>query len=216
MGTLHREILDKHLDATRKLIKLPVLDIGGKKHDKRGKFRPNIDLVEEWKYLNIDSATAPDFCCDATEIPIEKEQFKTIMLNEVIEHVEEPEKVLREAYRVMLPDGLLILSMPFMFHKHGDPFDYQRWTDTKIIKILNSVGFVSVNIVPLGGVGTIIHDTLGFAFSQMSIDGQKIGHKIAHKLLQYSKWIFRYIDRLMKTSESKATGGWFVTAKKPL
>ncbi len=52
MITFTRHYLDQFLMETNFFGK--VLDIGGKKENKRGKFVPPIEKVESWEYLNTD------------------------------------------------------------------------------------------------------------------------------------------------------------------
>jgi hypothetical protein len=55
MLTFRRYYVDTLLSATD--FSGRVLDIGGKKEKKRGQFRPHLDQVEKWEYLNINPET---------------------------------------------------------------------------------------------------------------------------------------------------------------
>ena len=59
-----RYFLDRFLNSFLKNFSGLVLDIGGKRNDKRGTFRPT-DKGVEWLYLNIDESTKPDFLSSA-------------------------------------------------------------------------------------------------------------------------------------------------------
>ncbi len=50
---------------------------------------------------------------DATHTPYEPNKFDFIICNQVIEHVEEPAKLLSEAYRVLKPNRCMYLSTVF-------------------------------------------------------------------------------------------------------
>ncbi len=45
-------------------------------------------------------------------LPLEAEQFDHVVMLAVLEHLPEPEPVLREAYRILAPGGSLILTWP--------------------------------------------------------------------------------------------------------
>jgi SAM-dependent methyltransferase len=45
-------------------------------------------------------------------LPLESEQFDNVVMLAVLEHLAEPEPVLREAYRILAPGGSLILTWP--------------------------------------------------------------------------------------------------------
>ena len=62
-----------------------VLDVGGKKIDRRGTFIPPFDQVNSWEYLNSDEKTKPDYCCSAENIPLEDASVDTVIMTEVLE-----------------------------------------------------------------------------------------------------------------------------------
>ena len=127
--TFRRYYLDKVLSDIKFYGK--VLDVGGKKENKRGTFRPPLDKIESWEYLNIDESTNPDYLCSADNIPVDDNTFDIVMLAEVIEHLENPIAVLNECYRVLKKDGKIVVTIPFLNALHADPYDFQRWTDVK-------------------------------------------------------------------------------------
>lgn len=156
MITFRRYYLDKFLSKTRFHGK--VLDIGGKKENKRGQFRPPLDKVETWEYLNIDETTNPDYLCSAESIPVKDETFDAVLMTEVLEHLEHPEIVLAEAYRVLKKKGVLIATMPFLYPVHADPYDFQRWTSQKLESVFEKAGFKIEHIEPMGGFFAVLYD----------------------------------------------------------
>ncbi|HHZ02805.1 MAG TPA: class I SAM-dependent methyltransferase [Tissierellia bacterium] len=56
---------------------------------------------------------------DASNMPFESNSFDTIIMNDAMEHVDEPEKVLDECYRVLKKDGKLYLNFPPYNHPYG-------------------------------------------------------------------------------------------------
>ena len=156
--TIHRYYLDKYLYQTSFYGK--VLDVGGKKVGKRGAFRPPDEKCECWHYVNTDSSTNPDYCCNAESVPVDGGTYDNVVMCELLEHVEYPEKVLKEAARLLKQGGKIIISIPFLFPYHPDPNDFQRWTKEKIVKEMKSAGFSEINISNMGGVGSVVHDIL--------------------------------------------------------
>jgi len=58
-------------------------------------------------------------CADASKTPFNDETFDTIIMNDAMEHVDEPEKVLDECYRILKNDGKLYLNFPPYNHPYG-------------------------------------------------------------------------------------------------
>ena len=160
--TPSRESVDKFLFRNKNLLIGDVLDVGGTKSIKSGLFNLNKLINQDKnniKYLNIDSSTNPDFLCSAEEIPVSDNSFDAIIFSETLEHLENPTKALSEIFRVLKPEGKLIMTTPFMFHLHGAPYDFQRWTKYKISKELINVGFrEKALILPLDNAFVVILD----------------------------------------------------------
>jgi SAM-dependent methyltransferase len=75
------------------------------------------------------------------EIPVEDGFFDAIVCNAVLEHVANPEDVMREFARVCKPSGVLYLCVPFMQPEHLDPTDYQRYTLDGLKLLVERYGF---------------------------------------------------------------------------
>ncbi len=162
--SISRMKLDDYLFQYQSLISGNVLDIGGTKNAKAGYF--DIDRVSnKVSYLNIDPNTKPDYLCSAENIPIRENKFDTVILCEVLEHLENPVSAVHEAFRVLKPDGNIIITMPFLFKLHAEPNDYQRWTEYKLKKTLMEAGFSNIEIKRLGGFWSVLADLIKIKIS---------------------------------------------------
>ena len=99
-----------------------VLDVGGKKENKRGDFVPPVEKTKSWQYLNLDADTSPDFLCSADNIPTADESFDFVVMTEVLEHLENPESTLKEICRVLKTGGVLVATIPFLYQIHARQF----------------------------------------------------------------------------------------------
>lgn len=62
--------------------------------------------------------------------------LEAILLDEVLEHVEDPWLAISEVYRVLRPKGCLLVSTPFMIAEHRVPEDYWRFTKAGMSALL--------------------------------------------------------------------------------
>jgi len=209
--SLRRYYLDKlYKDNTEKL-KGDVLDIGGKKDNKKGNYRPNSNL--NMFFLNNDLSTSPDFNLDANNFHLEiTKKFDFFFLAEILEHLDNPIQTIKSSNQILVKDGIGFISMPFMYRKHDDPKDMQRWTDTKLIQAFNGNGFIIQKIIPMGGLFCVIHDFWMFSvLNSPKLNPLSILNKIIFKIFSP---ILKFLDLKTKYLEKSITSGWFLIVKK--
>lgn len=79
-----------------------------------------------------------DILCDITDMkPIPDKSIGLVLNCESLEHIQHPQKAIDEIYRVLRPDGLLILTTVMHFKIHRAPKDYWRFTPDGIEFLLN-------------------------------------------------------------------------------
>lgn len=113
------------------------------------------------KYVRLDivlDKDKVDVVADAHFLPFGEQSFDCIMAIEVFEHLEFPETFVAESYRVLKSGGSFFVSVPFMFHEHGDPSDFWRPTKFKLKKIFSK--FRKLNINPQGNRIQVIFDLI--------------------------------------------------------
>lgn len=188
-----------------------VLDIGGKKVRPRGTFRPPLQAVDRWEYLNIDRSTEPDYCCDAENMQVPSERFDCFLLIEVLEHVMSPGKVISEAHRVLKYGGYGYVAMPFMYPVHADPHDYQRWTSERLMMEFMQAGFSEIKIAPMGGPFSVMFDVLWtLSWRTESV----LARRFWLFVLRLIKPFALLADKTMPGISSYVTTGWELTARK--
>jgi SAM-dependent methyltransferase len=96
-------------------------------------FKATSDII----YKNLS-----DYIINEDEtINCESELFDCVLLTEVLEHVYEPGKVLKEIYRILKKGGILIGTVPFLKDEHDTPFDFYRYTYFALAKMLKDNKF---------------------------------------------------------------------------
>ena len=119
-----------------------VLDIGCSDRSTRHYLDRNVD------YIGLDYFTAdtlyhsrPDLYGNAETLPFTNESINTVLLLDVLEHVQRPGLCIAEIHRVLRTGGSLVLNIPFIYPLHDEPHDYQRWTKYGIRSLLTEMGF---------------------------------------------------------------------------
>jgi SAM-dependent methyltransferase len=85
-----------------------------------------------------------DVFYDGKKFPFPDNQFDSVLTNQVLEHVFNPTEFLSEINRVLKPKGYLLLTVPFVWDEHEQPFDYGRYSSFGIKHILEKNHFVIV------------------------------------------------------------------------
>ncbi len=86
-----------------------------------------------------------DVFYDGMTIPFSDGDFQSVLCNQVLEHVQDPQNFLGEISRVLAPEGTLILSVPFFWPEHEQPWDMQRFTSFGLVNQLTDTGFELVS-----------------------------------------------------------------------
>lgn len=98
-----------------------------------------------------------DVICPATDLKFNNEQFDTVLCTQVLEHVFEHDKLMSEAFRVLRPGGHLILTVPFAWELHEEPYDFFRYTKHALKQLFEQTGFEIDYIKPNGGKWATIY-----------------------------------------------------------
>lgn len=118
---------------------------------------PHRHLLKELgvDYVSLDfQQTHPelDMVADVQHMPMQDRSFDSAVCIEVLEHVPNPEKALREILRVLKPGGKLVFSVPHFLYLHNEPYDFYRYTKYGLQELARRVGFQVVLIAPSGGI----------------------------------------------------------------
>ncbi|MBU0731251.1 methyltransferase domain-containing protein [Patescibacteria group bacterium] len=101
------------------------------------------DVIEKNKH---------DFYCRLDDIPQPDNSYDAILNTQVLEHVEYPQKVIDEFYRILKPGGKLFLTAPGQWQVHEAPNHYYNFTPYGLGSLFKDAGFKIKFIKPRGGV----------------------------------------------------------------
>lgn len=122
----------------------------------------NLFTVEEYVGVDIKVSghdhnnSLVDIYYDGETIPVETEYFDSVFCSEVLEHLFEPDKILREINRTMKPGGSILLTAPFCWNEHEIPYDYARYSSFGIRYLLEKNGFTVMNEQKTGSFMRVI------------------------------------------------------------
>jgi len=122
-----------------------ILDVGCGSKPYQGLFTS----VSEYIGLEYDTpqnrvAKRADYFYDGNIFPFEDTSYDGVICNQVLEHVFNPDQFLHEILRVLKPGGDLLLTVPFVWDEHEQPWDYARYSSFGLKSLLERNGFVVV------------------------------------------------------------------------
>jgi SAM-dependent methyltransferase len=139
--------LFRNIKRNATFMKGRVLDVGCGKKPYKSLFR-NVD-----EYIGMDienpghdhSNESIDVFYDGEIFPFPDQSFDSVLTNQVLEHVFNPLDFMNEISRVLKPGGHLLLTVPFAWDEHEQPYDFARYSSFGIAHLLENNGFTIVN-----------------------------------------------------------------------
>ena len=150
-------------------------------------------------------------------LQLDDETFNTVLLSDVLEHIPEPQNLLREISRVLNSNGgVLLLNVPFFYPIHEEPFDFHRYTRFSLERMCAAVGLTVLEISPIGGLPEILVDIASKsalnAFQRLPF----LGKALAALLQSTGSWILNLpigIKASARTAEQYPLGYALVAVK---
>lgn len=110
----------------------------------------------------IDTYKCLDFVCSLDNIPRKSDTYDAVLSTEVLEHVEYPQKVINESYRILKRGRSLFLTTPQAWRIHQEPHNYFYFTRYGLASLLKNAGFSKYTIKPMGGYFWFLADVIRF------------------------------------------------------
>lgn len=208
-GAIWSPDLDKELLGIQKigLLKGTVLNAGCVWRD--------ISNLIEGKLINQDLAyeneerTSVDIYSPLHQIPLESNSVDTILCIAVLEHVENPEEILPEFFRVLKPGGHLVASVSFLQPEHKIPTDFQRYTEDGLSRLMTYHHFTVINLQPLF---TVYHTLHWIVWEWLHLK-----NSIVYKILRVCLLPpLVFLAQKSELKSAKLSSGFQVIAQKPL
>ena len=159
-----------------------------------------------WNYSRLNAVA------DLTSLPFASGCFDAAINIVTLEHVRQPEAVLREIARTLAPAAPLLAIVPHEWEVHQSPHDYFRFTRHGMWYLLESAGMVEIEIRPVGGYFRLLARRLLNGLQFFTGGVRWLGFIPAALLLVPPALLIPYLDFLDR--DRNFTLGYICTAKK--
>lgn len=144
--SLHDKLKKQYIENSSK--DKIILNIGSGHEERFGQENfVNLDIYPHWNTHVAGDAHCLPFLNDSVDI---------VWLCAVLEHIQNPFKVMDEVYRVLKPDGLVLISVPFIQYLHASPHDYFRYTKYGVRSICNKFTEIESGATYTKSMGTLL------------------------------------------------------------
>lgn len=124
----------------------------------------NIDI---FPYKNVD------IVADARMLPFPDNSIDMVISEFLLEHVPDPEHVVKEIARVVKSGGYIYIAVPFLHPYHASPDDFKRWTVSALQKDFSSFAPIKIGM-RAGPVSALLGILMHFFATLFSFRSQKL------------------------------------------
>lgn len=144
--SLHDKLKKKYIENSPK--DKIVLNIGSGHEERFGQENfVNFDIYPHWN---------THIAGDAHNLPFLDNSIDIVWLCAVLEHIQNPFQVMEEVHRVLIPEGLVLISVPFIQYLHASPHNYFRYTKYGIRSVCNKFTEIEAGASYTGPMGTLL------------------------------------------------------------
>lgn len=180
-----------------------VLVIGG------GSVGDGIDELYSGRFdlVGTDVYPSPNIAliCDGHKLPFLSGTFDAVVIQAVLEHVVEPDRVTAEIHRVLKSGGLVFAETPFMQQVHERAYDFSRFTLSGHRWLFR--GFDEIDAGSVLGPGTALLWSISYFVRSIGL-----GQRIATLITAMFFWV-RRLERRNGLSLDAASGVYFLGSK---
>lgn len=180
------------------------------------------------KYIGLDLyetakdwyRSKPDVYADAHDIPLKSSTVDHVLLLEVLEHLKSPEKAISEISRILKPEGTAIISIPFLYPLHDEPYDFRRWTRHGIKLLIEDIYDLKVREITEFGSSitssTVLFNLALTEYFILQINKSKLNWIFSPLIFTgiLISNIFSLLDLSFKSKKSIAPLGYLIVVEK--
>ena len=157
--------------------------------------------------FDIYDSAHVNLIADAHQIPVKDSYFDVVIIQAVLEHVLNPQKVVSEITRVLKDNGIVYAETPFIQQVHEGPYDFTRFTESGHRYLFRNYSLISSGYT--AGAGSSLIWTLDFFFSGL------FRTRTAGKITRILFFWLRFFDKLIPApfNTDAACGVYFMGTK---
>ncbi|MCZ6594625.1 MAG: class I SAM-dependent methyltransferase [Bacteroidetes bacterium] len=137
-------------------------------------------------FINMDVFPFPNVNVlgNAHELPFKNYSIEAVAIIGVIEHLRNPQMIVKEIRRVLKRDGFVYAEIPFIQGFHPDPYDWKRYTIQGIGELFHEFHKIDVGVCvgPASGFVWVLREFLAILFSFNN-----------YYLYKLSRWLFTWL-----------------------
>lgn len=119
-----------------------------------------VDFVPTYQGSENANRNRADQLYEGDVLPFADREFDTVLCTQVLEHTPRPELLVAECARVLKTNGRLIVTVPFSFRIHSEPFDFYRFTKYGLSTLAASKGLEVELLISRGGFWWVLGQKL--------------------------------------------------------
>ena len=144
-------------DAAARYARGRMIDVGGGRKPWQPIFAGYVSEHVCVDHVEKEGVRGPtvDVVATAYDVPLPDAGAQTVLLTEVLEHLERPADAVAECVRLLEPGGHIIATTPLFWPVH-DARDFYRYTPRGLRYLFETAGFEVVDLRPLGGLWSTV------------------------------------------------------------
>ena len=144
-----------------------MIDVGGGRKPWQPIFAAHVSehVCVDHVYREDVRGPVVDVVATAYDIPLPDAGAQTVLLTEVLEHLERPADAVAECFRLLEPGGHIIATTPLFWPVH-DARDFYRYTPQGLRYLFETAGFEVVHLEPLGGLWSTVAIELSYGLQR--------------------------------------------------
>ena len=129
-----------------------ILDLGSSRN-RFPSYYDHFKNIDREKVITVDVVrdNRPHVLADLERnLPFKDNSVHCVIMFNLLEHIYHHLNLCSEVYRVLEKGGICYIFVPFLHRIHEDPYDYFRYSEKALSRLLGEAGFNNVTIEGLG------------------------------------------------------------------